>query len=185
MNDVPAWIKHARDQWTNRGQVRPPFAARIETGQESVWDYPRPPMIQADSREVVVKTNDVIIAKTDRALRVLETASPPTFYLPPDDVRTEFLHASGGGSICEWKGQARYWSVVPPNATPLVDAAWSYDQPFAGFEVIAGWFSFYPARLECFVEGVRVVPQPGNLYGGWITPEVIGPFKGEPGTAGW
>jgi uncharacterized protein (DUF427 family) len=117
-------------------------------------------------------------------VRVLETASPPTFYLPPEDVRVDLLQEASGSSLCEWKGRARYWSIVAGDGQ-LDSAAWSYEEPFDGFTEIAGYFSFYPAVLECYVDSVRVEPQPGGLYGGWITPEVVGPFKGEPGTESW
>ena len=126
-----------------------------------------------------------MIANTNRAIRVLETASPPTFYLPPNDVQINLLEVAAGNSLCEWKGQARYWSVVLPEREPIRSAAWSYEEPFDGFERIAGYLSFYPGRLECYVGGERVAPQPGNLYGGWVTPEVVGPFKGGPGTESW
>lgn len=185
MTEIPTWIRQAREKWTYRGEVRPDFAERPRDGQESVWDYPRPPRAEADSREVVVRWSDTIIAQTKRAWRVLETASPPTFYLPAADVRTDLLAESPGGSVCEWKGQARYWSLLLPEIPPLQNAAWCYEQPFEGFEPIAGYISFYPGMLACDVGGNRVAPQPGNLYGGWITPEIVGPFKGEPGTQSW
>ena len=185
MAEIPAWIRQARDKWEYRGQQRPEFADPAAEGQESVWDYPRPPRVEEDAREVVVQLDETVVARTVRAVRVLETASPPTFYLPPADVRTEFLAPSPGGSVCEWKGAARYWSLLLPLAEPLVNAAWSYEEPFAGFEMIAGYLSFYPARLACFIDGVRADPQPGGLYGGWITPELAGPFKGQPGTEAW
>lgn len=175
----------ARSMWRHVGDERPPFAAVPGEGQESVWDYPRPPRLSSDAREVIVRTGAVEIARTRRAMRVLETASPPTFYLPPEDVRTDLLEPAAGGSVCEWKGRASYWSVVAYGER-LPSAAWSYPRPTAArFEPIAGWFSFYPARLDCFVDGVRVAPQPGRFYGGWVTPDVIGPFKGEPGTESW
>lgn len=184
MSKIPAWIHAARAKWKYRGQARPSFAEPPGEGQESVWDYPRPPRLVSDSREVLVRVGSTVIAQSHRAIRVLETASPPTFYLPPDDVRTDLLRGAEGDSFCEWKGQARYWSVTLENHV-IKHAAWSYDEPLAGFETIAGYLSFYPGKLECYVAGVRVEPQPGGLYGGWITPDVVGPFKGEPGTKGW
>lgn len=185
MSEPPFWVRRAREQWHYYGQARPPFAAPVGQGQESVWDYPRPPRIDADQREVVVECGGVEVARTRRALRVLETASPPTFYLPPNDVRSEMLVACGGGSFCEWKGQARYWAVVVPDRPPAPSAAWSYEAPFAGFERLAGYLAFYPQMLECYVDAVRVAPQPGGFYGGWVTPELVGPFKGTPGSEGW
>ena len=170
--------------WRWDGRDRPPFAVAPRAGQESVWDYPRPPRIVSDQREVIVCAGDVEIARTSRALRVLETASPPTFYLPRDDVRTAHLVRAGGTSWCEWKGAATYWDVTYDGAR-LERAAWSYESPSPPFAAITGHLSFYPARLACFVDGVRVRPQPGGFYGGWVTPEIVGPYKGDPGTGGW
>ena len=185
MTDVPDYILKAREKWRYRGALRPSFAKPTLPGQESVWDYPRPPRIAADNRLVVVKNEDVVIAETEAAVRVLETASPPTFYLPRDDVRIKYLAAIPGNSLCEWKGPAQSWTVFVPGHAALQNAAWSYEEPFAGFEAIAGRIAFYPAMLECFVGDNRAQPQPGGFYGGWITPEVVGPFKGDPGTEGW
>lgn len=170
--------------WHYHGQRRPTFAAEPGPGQESVWDYPRPPRIADDTREVIVRVADVVVARTRRARRVLETASPPTVYIPREDVGVEFLQSARGASHCEWKGAARYWSVsVPPVRLDAV--GWSYDEPRPEFEAIRGWLSFYPGRIECSIDGIRVLPQPGGFYGGWITPEVVGPFKGDPGSSGW
>ena len=170
--------------WRYYGHERPPFAIVPDPGQESVWDYPRPPRIDADAREVIVRVSDIVVARTRSALRVLETASPPTFYIPPGDVVDEYLQPAAGASYCEWKGTARYWSVRVGSVL-LEAVAWSYGDPRQGFEALRGHLSFYPGRIECSVDGIRVMPQPGAFYGGWITPEVVGPFKGEPGTSGW
>lgn len=170
--------------WRYTGADRPEFADAPGPGQESVWDYPRPPRVELDDRRVQVIHDGLTIADTRAAYRVLETASPPTFYLPPDDIRMEVLERSGRTSICEWKGRARYWTLRA-GADLVKDVAWSYPQPSPGFEVIAGYLSFYPARIECRLEGVRVLPQPGGFYGGWVTPETVGPFKGGPGTGWW
>jgi uncharacterized protein (DUF427 family) len=155
-------------------------------GQESVWDYPRPPRLELDSREVIIRAGDVEIARTQRAWRLLETASPPTFYIPFADARLELLVASPEArtSYCEWKGRARYWSIIVGD-TVLADAAWSYPSPRAPYEAIADCFSVYPGRAECFVNGERVRPQEGGFYGGWVTNEIVGPWKGGPGTSGW
>jgi uncharacterized protein (DUF427 family) len=185
----------ARDHalgWHYFGQRRPPFAVEPLPGQESVWDYPRPPRLELDAREVVVSLAGVEVARTRSAQRVLETASPPTFYIPRADVIDRYLQPAPGGSHCEWKGSARYWTVAVPSvgssAVPLVGAeaaAWSYEHPTPEFTPIRGHVSFYPGRLECYVDGVRVLPQPGRFYGAWVTPDVVGPFKGEPGSSGW
>lgn len=181
---IPEWARRARAQWRYRGQERPSFAVPPGEGQESVWDYPRPPRIEPDTREVVVRAGATEIARSQRCLRVLETASPPTFYVPVTDVRIELLEPGRGGSQCEWKGEARYWSLRAPDGLIAI-VAWSYPDPLPGFESMRDCVSFYPARVECFVNGVRVAPQPGHFYGGWITPDVVGPLKGAPGTAAW
>jgi uncharacterized protein (DUF427 family) len=170
--------------WRYHGQQRPPFAVAPGPGEESVWDYPRPPRIEPFPREVVVTTGQVEIARTRRALRVMETASPPTVYIPRSDVVATCLHPAPGASYCEWKGAARYFSVWTPSLR-LDAVGWSYDDPLPGFETIREYVSFYPGRIACYIDGVRVQAQPGGFYGGWITPEVVGPFKGGAGTAGW
>ena len=169
--------------WTHRGQNRPPMADRTTAGQESVWDYLRPPAPLPDHRQIVVRAGERTIANTSAAIRVLETASPPTFYLPPEDVDLTLLVPAPGSSVCEWKGKARYWSLASSPEHETV--AWSYSEPTAAFESIRDYIGFYPGRVECFVDGERVRPQPGQFYGGWITNEVVGPFKGEPGTGHW
>jgi len=170
--------------WRHRGQERPPFAIVPGAGQESVWDYPRPPVLVADPRLVEVRLGELEIASTRRALRVLETASPPTFYLPRADVRMELLVPTPRHSLCEWKGQASYFDVGSGrDAIPA--AAWSYEDPTAAFAAIRGHIAFYPGRVACYVAGERVRAQAGGFYGGWITGEIVGPFKGEPGTGGW
>lgn len=166
------------------GRARPSFAIAPRAGQESVWDYPRPPRLVADTREVIVRAGDVLVARTVRALRILETASPPTFYLPLDDVTPGVLVPAAGSSYCEWKGRARYWTVRAGERT-FERVGWSYPEPSPGFEAIARAVAFYASTLECLVDGERVRPQPGGFYGGWITSEIVGPFKGEPGTLGW
>ncbi|UCE85590.1 MAG: DUF427 domain-containing protein [Deltaproteobacteria bacterium] len=184
MRSIPEWARRGRSGWRYVGQERPPFAVAPAAGQESVWDYPRPPRVEPDAREVVVRVGATEIARTRRSVRVLETASPPTFYIPREDVRSELLEPSAGSSRCEWKGEARYWNVILPDQR-LGRVAWSYPDPFPGFEAIRDHLSFYPARVECGVGSIRVEPQPGRFYGGWVTPEIVGPFKGEPGSEGW
>ncbi|MFG3104480.1 DUF427 domain-containing protein [Streptomyces sp. NPDC048182] len=153
---------------------------------ESVWDYPRPPAVRADDRLVRVECAGQVVAETRRALRVLETSHPPVFYLPPEDVRTDLLRAvAGGRSWCEWKGRARYWDVVVGDDV-RPGAAWGYPDPEPGYTLLTGHFAFYPGRMDrCTVAGEEVRSQEGDFYGGWITGEVRGPFKGGPGTLGW
>ena len=179
-----SWLEAARSQWVWTGQARPPFAIAPGPGQVSVWDFPRPPQLAKDSREVVIRWGHLTVAHTGRAVLVLETAHPPSFYIPWSDVDQTLLKRGSGGSFCEWKGPATYWSVTTGERS-LPNAAWSYPKPFAGAEAIADCVAFYPADLECTVNGEKVAPQPGGFYGGWITPELVGPFKGEPGTQGW
>ena len=169
--------------WNFRGQSRPSFALEPGAGQESVWDYPRPPRIEPDARLIEVKQAGVLLASSAGNFRVLETASPPTYYLPPDAVRCKLLRRTPGASFCEWKGAATYWALADAPEMPPV--GWSYDTPSAAFECIRGYLAFYPARVECYLAGERVLAQAGGFYGGWITAAIVGPFKGDPGTAGW
>ncbi|MEM6796260.1 MAG: DUF427 domain-containing protein [Acidobacteriota bacterium] len=168
--------------WKYTGRERPPFAEQPGPGQESVWDFPRPPALEHTPREVEVRASGLALARSRRALRILETASPPTYYVPGDDVATGELIPAAGSSFCEWKGMASYWAL--PSA-PDVAIGWSYPAPSARFARLEGCFSFYPARVECRVDGERVEPQPGGFYGGWVTPDLVGPWKGEPGTGHW
>jgi uncharacterized protein (DUF427 family) len=134
---------------------------------------------------VLVHFGDTVIADTRSAVRVLETAHPPTYYLPRADVQMEYLLSVSGSSGCEWKGMASYWTVSSADGRIEERGAWSYDEPFDEFDAIRGHLSFYPARFDCFVDGERVLPQAGGFYGGWVTSELSGPFKGEPGSVGW
>ncbi len=154
-------------------------------GQESVWDYPRPPRVEPTSRRVRVVFGGVTIADTHRALRVLETSHPPTYYIPPDDIRMEYLTPTGRRSFCEFKGAAGYYTVQVGEKR-ADHAAWSYARPLPGYEAIAGYVAFYPSRMDaCYVDDEQVVAQEGDFYGGWITSDIVGPFKGGPGTWGW
>jgi len=169
--------------WKYSGQLRPDFAQTPKEGQESVWDYPRPPIVVACSATVEVKDKDRIVAKSTRACRVLETASPPTYYIPRQDVDESALVIAPGSSFCEWKGAASYWSLAwDPRGEPI---AWSNEDPSAEFAQLRDHVSFYPGRIACYVDGERVRPQPGGFYGGWLTEEIVGPIKGEPGTGSW
>ncbi|MFE0549024.1 DUF427 domain-containing protein [Streptomyces pilosus] len=153
---------------------------------ESVWDYPRPPVVREDDRDVRVECAGQVVAETRRAVRVLETSHPPVFYVPPQDVRTELLFpAVAGRTWCEWKGSARYWDVIVGNDV-RARAAWSYPSPEPGYAPLADFVAFYPSRMDrCTVDGEVVTAQEGDFYGGWITTEVRGPFKGAPGTQLW
>lgn len=154
-------------------------------GQESVWDYPRPPRLELTSRRVRVVLGGETIVDTTRTARVLETSHPPVWYVPPEEIAPGAVRPAAGSSFCEWKGRAAYLDVSGGGRVAEA-AAWFYPDPTPGFRDIAGWVAFYPGRMDaCFVDDDRVEPQPGDFYGGWITSEVVGPFKGGPGTWGW
>ncbi|CAN3129792.1 DUF427 domain-containing protein [Mycobacterium sp. smrl_JER01] len=154
-------------------------------GQESVWDYPRPPRLEEFAGTITVELGGQQIAHTDRAWRVLETSHPPTYYLPQSAFRAGVLRKTAGSSWCEWKGQASYFDLVTPAAVAH-QAAWTYPHPAPPFAAIAGAVAVMPASVDrCTVDGEDVVAQPGGFYGGWITSRVAGPFKGVPGSRGW
>jgi uncharacterized protein (DUF427 family) len=161
---------------------------RIEPGpgQESVWDYPRPPRVESTDALVTVQHGGRTIAETRRAQRVLETSQAPAFYLPVADIDSELVVPSTHRTFCEWKGQAHYWHVAVPGLSIVHDAAWSYPQPRSGFEAITDHLAFYPQKVDaCFVDGEQVQPNEGGFYGGWVTSRVVGPFKGGAGSVGW
>jgi uncharacterized protein (DUF427 family) len=162
-----------------------PTRIEPEPGQESVWDYPRPPTVEATSAHLRVVHRGRVLAETRSALRVLETSQPPVFYFEPLDVDLDLLERSASRTFCEWKGFAGYWSLRAPDAS-VDDVAWSYESPTPPYAALAGRLAFYPQRVEeCWVDGERVRPNPGSFYGGWITSRVVGPFKGDPGTEHW
>ena len=157
----------------------------VRPGQESVWDYPRPPRVEPSADQVEVIFAGETIAVTLASLRVLETSHPPVYYLPEDSVFPGCLEPSGRTSWCEFKGRATYLTVAHKRQRS-VDAAWTYLDPLPGYEAIAGHVAFYPGKVELCLVGLEpVAPQPGGFYGGWITSAVVGPFKGEPGSEGW
>jgi uncharacterized protein (DUF427 family) len=156
-----------------------------EPGQESAWDYPRPPSLEPVTARLTVVLGGTTIADTTHGYRVLETSHPPNYYFPPDDVVAGALELAKGASFCEWKGRAHYFTVRGGGAV-VHEAAWGYDQPSPAFEAIRGYVAFYAGRMdECTVDGEMVTAQPGGFYGGWITSLVVGPFKGGPGSRGW
>ncbi|NTW97588.1 MAG: DUF427 domain-containing protein [Oscillochloris sp.] len=160
---------------------------RIEPGpgQESVWDYPRPPRLEPIPRQIRIIFNGVEIASTRRAYRVLETSHPPVYYLPPEDIQMQHLRRTARGSVCEWKGRAAYYTLTLGGRT-VEDVAWCYPSPTPEFAPISGYLAFYAGPMDaCYVGDERVTPQPGEFYGGWITSEIVGPFKGGPGSWGW
>ncbi|MFE8033691.1 DUF427 domain-containing protein [Thiohalocapsa marina] len=177
-------IERARNAWVYRGQKRPAFALTPAPGQESVWDYPRPPAYVPDPRPVEIYAGERLLARSEQAIRVLETGSPPVFYLPPEAFDQALITPAARRTFCEWKGEAEYFDVQGSEGR-ITNALWRYPRPTAEAKAIAGWFGAYPSLLRCFVAGEAVRAQAGGFYGGWITDEVIGPFKGEPGTGHW
>ncbi len=152
---------------------------------ERVGDYPRPPRLEPVPQRIRIVLGGETVADTTAAFRVLETTHPPTYYLPPDGFVPGALVASPRTSFCEWKGRARYWSVRGGGRT-VPDAGWSYPEPTGAFAALRDHVAIYAAPMEaCFVGDEQASPQPGGFYGGWITPNLIGPFKGSPGTEFW
>jgi uncharacterized protein (DUF427 family) len=152
---------------------------------ESVWDYPRPPSSEPSDRHIRVVVDGITVADTRRAVRVLETSHPPVWYILFEDVRMDLLVPTARQTACEFKGEASYFRIAA-GVRSRTDAAWTYPAPLPGYESIAGHVAFYPGRVdEAWVDGERVMPQAGDFYGGWITSEVTGPFKGGPDTNGW
>lgn len=162
-----------------------PKPQKPKEGQESVWDYPRPPLLERTPKRIEIIFNGVRIADSRSAWRVLETSHPPVYYIPADDIEQGYLEPVSGTSFCEWKGQAFYYDLIV-NGNTAKRVAWSYPRPAASFAKIAEHFAFYAGPMDaCFVDGEKVKPQPGEFYGGWITADIVGPFKGEPGSWGW
>lgn len=153
---------------------------------ERASDYPRPPVVKAAGTRIQVVFAGRTVADTLEGLRVLETNHPPTYYFPPWAVQTRLLVPSPSRTMCEWKGQARYWSLRAVDGRVSPEAVWSYTDPLPDFEAIAGWYSFHPGRVDaCYVGDELVTPQDSGFYGGWITSTVAGPFKGPAGTGHW
>ncbi len=173
-------IAAARDKWRYRGDERPGFAEPVAAGEESVWDFPRPPRIEAVAQRMRVCASDTVVAETGQGVRVLETAGAPTYYFPPCDVDFGQLEREGEASLCEWKGVATTFSVAGHRG-----AAWTYERTFEEFAAIRGWLAFYPTVLDCYLDDERVTAQPGGYYGGWVTRRLRGPIKGGPGSGAW
>ncbi len=164
---------------------RRPEPIKPEKGQESVWDYPRPPRVEPRAERVVVKLGGQVIADATDSVRVLETSHPPVYYLPMSAFAAGVLVPAKGTSFCEFKGQAHYFDVVAGGVV-APRAAWTYPDPSRGFEVLRDRVALYPGKMDsCEIDGEQVEPQAGNFYGGWITSRIVGPFKGGAGTTGW
>lgn len=163
------------------------FSQSIEPGpgQESVWDYPRPPRLEPSSRHIQVVFNGQVIADSHRTQRVLETSHPPVYYIPPEDVQMQYFTPTPRSTFCEWKGSAGYYTITVGDQR-ADNAAWFYPNPTPGFAAIQDYIAVYPSRMEaCYVDGEQVQAQAGDFYGGWITQDIVGPFKGGMGTWGW
>ncbi|MCS6836482.1 MAG: DUF427 domain-containing protein [Anaerolineae bacterium] len=160
---------------------------RVEPGpgQESVWDYPRPPRLEVTSKRLRVLFAGVVVADTVAGYRILETSHPPTYYIPQSDILMQYLVPSPRRTFCEYKGEAHYWTVAV-HGKSFPEAAWSYPQPNPAYLPIKDHLAFYASRAEaCYVDEEKVVAQAGDFYGGWITQDIVGPFKGAAGTWGW
>lgn len=154
-------------------------------GQESVWDYPRPPRVEPSAKRVRVYYNGQLIADSTHAKRILETSHPPVYYIPPEDITPGVLQNAALRTYCEFKGAANYYDIVVGDKK-CQNAAWYYPTPTPTYGSIANHVAFYPSKMdECYVDDERVQPQEGDFYGGWITSDIVGPFKGGPGTWGW
>ena len=158
----------------------------VRPGVERVWDYPRPPALSPAARRVRVELAGEVLADSTRALRVLETSHPPTVYFPPDDVLADLLTASSARSTwCEYKGAATYLDAAVGDRRVRV-VAWTYREPSPGYEALRDHIAFYPGRVDAaWMDDEQVLAQEGDFYGGWITADLVGPFKGAPGTRGW
>ena len=177
-------VRRARAKWHYRGDERPAFAESCLAGDESVWDYPRPPRQEGVTAPLRVAYGERALATTRRGVRIMETAGAPTYYFPPEDVDTSLLVDLADQSLCEWKGLATSFCVSEQrDGSPA--AGWRYDLTFPEFESIRGWLAFYPGVLACFVDDERVQPQPGGYYGGWVTANLKGPIKGARGSESW
>ncbi|TPW77947.1 DUF427 domain-containing protein [Schumannella soli] len=165
--------------------MRRPVPEKPGPGQESVWDYPRPPRVEHVDRRVTIDLGGERIVDTRDVVRVLETSHPPVYYVRFADVADGVVQSAAGASMCEFKGSARYFSLTAGGVT-AERAAWNYPTPLPGYETLADRLAIYPEQMDaCTVDGERVIPQPGGFYGGWITSAVVGPFKGIPGSMGW
>jgi uncharacterized protein (DUF427 family) len=155
------------------------------SGQESVWDYPRPPRVEPTDKRVRVVFNGVTIADTINALRVLETSHPPSYYIPMADVRMEFLKATPRQTFCEFKGKASYFTLEVDDKA-VQHGVWHYPNPTPNFTALKAHIALYPGKMDaCYVGNEQVQAQEGDFYGGWITSDIVGPFKGGPGTLFW
>ncbi|MEM1381497.1 MAG: DUF427 domain-containing protein [Pseudomonadota bacterium] len=188
--DDPRFVKQLQAHRTSWAKAkRPSNIVAPGPGQESVWDYPRPPEVRDAEGPLRIVFAGEEVARTEHGLRIVETAGAPVYFFPPEDVRLDWLKPTGQSSFCEWKGEAHYLDLVVGEATSA-DAAFLYPDPLddlgRGFSRIAGWIAFYASRVdEAWVGDERATPQPGGFYAGWVTSRITGPIKGGPGSQGW
>jgi uncharacterized protein (DUF427 family) len=162
-----------------------PNAIPPKPGQESVWDYPRPARLEDSNKSIRIICNGTVLAETTKAKRVLETSHPPVYYLPSEDIKLEYLIETPKKTWCEWKGKCQYYDISIGEKY-INNAAWRYIEPTPDFVTIQEYYAFYPSLMDaCYVNDELVMSQPGDFYGGWITADIVGPFKGSPGTMGW
>ena len=180
MLDLTKEVAAARARFRWRGDVRPEFAHAEADHEESVWDYPRPPVAMPEWRLVQVYADKRLVADSEQAVRVLETGNAPRVYLPPDDIEWEWLHASGVEIDSIWLGKGTWYDLVLDDER-IERVAWSFQRVYPEYVDLLGWVAFHPARLTCVLDGETVYPQPGDL-GGWVTRDIAGPFEGAPGT---
>ncbi|MEE2784256.1 MAG: DUF427 domain-containing protein [Pseudomonadota bacterium] len=173
-------IRESRKKWLHDGSNRPEFADETPEGTLSVWDFPRPPVIEQVEAVLRVFNAKTLIAETHAGVRVIETAGAPTYYFPPTDVEPDLITFGDMASICEWKGVAQSLTV-----DGIIEAGWRYVRMFEAYTNLYQWCSFYPQKLLCFVDTELVSHQPGGFYGGWVTADLRGPLKGAPGTETW
>ena len=173
-------ILSARQKWRHIGNGRPEFAERTADGEESVWDFPRPPVSEVVRQSLRVYRGQDLVAETQRGVRIKETAGAPTYYFPPADVDQDAVTYGELTSTCEWKGVAQEAHVLG-----VKNAGWRYVRMFAAFADLFEWVSFYPKVLRCFVGDELVEQQPGDFYGGWVTHNLRGPIKGRSGSEDW
>jgi uncharacterized protein (DUF427 family) len=177
-------VQRHRAKWRYRGDERPAFAEPVAAGEESAWDFPRPPRCEPVTAELRVVHADRPLASTRRGVRILETAGAPTYYFPPEDVDSTLLVDLPSQSLCEWKGLATSFALSElPGASRAI--GWRYESTFPEFVSIRAWSAFYPGLLACFIGTEQVQAQPGGYYGGWVSANLKGPIKGEPGSESW
>jgi len=185
MTNIPKELKKEVNKWRSFKRKKPDNIVKPAPGQESIWDYPRPPKVELFSKNIRVESGGEVIAETTKSYKVMETSSPPCYYISQEYIKMNYLITSTHKTLCEWKGSAKYWSIKVGDRY-FENAGWSYSAPWEGFEEIKDHIAFFAGRVDaCFIDDEKVVPQAGDFYGGWTTSNIVGPFKGEKGTEHW